>query len=48
MSGYRVYITAKDYELLVDLLRNDVYLSDDDEREAEKEAVIDKLLHKGE
>ena len=48
-SGYRVYITAKDRELLSDIFNNDVHYSrreeeEEPERIKEKERVIQKVL----
>jgi hypothetical protein len=44
MSGYRVYITAKDNELLGDILFNDVSFSEDDDQIEDKNRLINKLL----
>ncbi len=44
VSGYRVYINAKERETLVDLISNDLQLSNLDEHLKEKEKLIAKLL----
>lgn len=44
MSGYRVYISAKEREVLLDLLANDINFSELDKHIQEKEKLISKLL----
>lgn len=43
-SGYKLYITVKESELIQDLLANDVFIAEDDPLKEQKEKLIEKLL----
>lgn len=44
--GASIYIAAREKDLLIDILANDVSLSRDDKEEGKKDALISKVISK--